>query len=402
MKRKALLIFFLDAVRSDYITRKGTPFLYELGRTGTFVPMRTILGFDGIAATIATGTYPDVHGVWTQYLRGTNGDEPFRWLNPMATSLDRIDRAIAAPILRKSLRVMTLACTMLSGGLRHYPGAHEVPYHVLPYFSYSLRKKVYAESAFRVPTMFDIARRARLSLMTIDRQYGSDNGIVAKALRKRKTADLIYVRLMDLDKVTHKYGVDSPERRMSLLSTDNAVRDITEHFAKMGTELQIAVFADHGMIPVRNSVDIIARLTKLKDISNEYLAFLDSTMARFWASDRVLNKIREDLKNLGAGRFLDKEDQRKYRIPNDRYGKLIYLAAPGTVISPSYYNASSPPKAMHGYEPSAPGQDTILILSSKSTANRREPVNLVDVAPTILDLCELNRPNHLEGRSLAR
>lgn len=41
--------------------------------------MRTILGFDGIAPTILTGTYPDTHGVWTQY-KYSSQTSPFAYI----------------------------------------------------------------------------------------------------------------------------------------------------------------------------------------------------------------------------------------------------------------------------------------------------------------------------------
>lgn len=400
----SLLLFFLDAVRYDYVNRETTPFLHELAMTGLSAPMRTILGFDGIAATIATGTYPDTHGIWTQYLRAVNGDAPFRWMRPLASMLDWIEKGIASSMLRKSLRVSTIAAAMMAGGMKHYPGAHEVPYRLLPSLTYSLKNKIYAPDVFPVPTVFDILRQNGLRMLAIDHPaLGRDTNVVARALKTPKKVDLTYVRLMDLDETTHAHGTRSLERVRATHATDNAVREIVEHYSRMDADPWIMIFADHGMIDVQNTMDVPALLSKSGFDRKEYSVFLDSTMARFWGDHGILGRIAEVLQSTCQGRILDEDDRRRFRLPGDRYGQLIYLANPGTLIFPSYYATRRPEKATHGYDPSAPGQDTLFIVRHPDISGRHtERVNLVDIAPTILDIFGVKKPDHFEGRSLVR
>ena len=66
--------------------------------------------------------------------------------------------------------------------------------------------------------------------------------------------------------------------------------------------------------------------------------FIDSDMARYWGNKDELEKIREKLP-LEHGRFIEW---------NNKYGDLIFLANPGVLFSPNFWN-EKPVKAMHGY-----------------------------------------------------
>jgi predicted AlkP superfamily pyrophosphatase or phosphodiesterase len=403
--KNSLLVFFLDAVRYDYLDPKNTPFLYELLSKGISGPMRTILGFDGIAATIATGVYPDRHAVWTQYLRAVEDDCPFRWITPVSSPLGQFEKWVRSRFLRKALRISVLRASMAMSRIGLYPGAHDVPYDLLPFFSYSLRKKMYSKNAFSVPSVFDILRSNCLSILPVDRPaIGGDAAVVARALKAQSGNDIVFVRLMDLDEVAHSHGIDSVQRIQTLRRTDNAVREIVEHY-RTTQDPYVLVFADHGMIRVRETFDVVRRISASGVRKEDYLVFLDSTMARFWGSERDLNRIADALGSDGRGTILTEDMLSRFRarVPRTRYGQLIYLMNPGILVFPSYYERYRPSKAMHGYDPATPGQDTVFILYHTTLHEKRlKYVNLVDIAPTILDVCNVANPGYFEGKSVMR
>ena len=157
---KCVAIFFLDAVRYSYLSSMDAPFLYKMAQAGLSGPLKTILGFDGIAATIFTGTYPDVHGVWTQYKLAAES-APFDWIGPLSGILEQVDKTVSkCRILWKAFRYAILQASLFRAGVTHYPGcSHKIPFRLLSKLDVSMRRKLYEKGAFGpIPTLFDLLR----------------------------------------------------------------------------------------------------------------------------------------------------------------------------------------------------------------------------------------------------
>jgi hypothetical protein len=107
------------------------------------------------------------------------------------------------------------------------------------------------------------------------------------------------------------------------------------------------------MTPVERDVDLWGALERAgKRLGRDYLAFFDSTMARLWCDDDVLEEAERHLGETGTGRRLSRQDLERYgcAFPDDRYGRHVLLADPGVMIVPSFMG-SERIAAMHGYDP---------------------------------------------------
>lgn len=397
----SIIIFFLDAVRLDYINSKDTPFLCKISTSGISGPLKTIWGFSGIAATIFSGTHPKKHGVWTQYI--SSQSSIFKWIEPFSPIMDRVDNRIRNHNLKKVFRLAFLQSSRFLYRMSYYPGVHEVPFKILSKFDFSMRKNLYEPNAFPVPSLFDILRQSEINFSIMDYPLmGSDYGVVKKILKMRKFPKIIYVRLMDLDETTHKFGVYSKERIMKLRETDKYVETITKHIERMGTNPIVVIFADHGFFDVTKKLDVLdtVRKTGLKE-GKDFTVFLDSTMARFWGDYSALEKIHMSLIDKKGGKFFTKSDFDKYNLPtSNNYGNLVYVVNPGILISPNYYQGFSQVKSMHGYDPNIPEQKTIFIMSGSGYSTKLKESNLVDILPTILKLLGIHKPESCAGKSL--
>lgn len=140
-----------------------------------------------------------------------------------------------------------------------------------------------------------------------------------------KNLEIEYFYISELDKVGHKYGPESEEIR-------KAVREVDRKISTMNFDM---IFSDHGMMEVKKVVSI----PETED------CMIESDMARFWGKKPVI-KIKE-------GKWIE--------WPDKSYGDYIFLANPGVLIFPNYWNYSKI-KGMHGYDGKTPEMKGIYII----------------------------------------
>ncbi len=124
----------------------------------------------------------------------------------------------------------------------------------------------------------------------------------------------------ELDKAAHEYGTKSEQTIMTIKKVDE----------KLSKEDFDIIFSDHGMIDIKKIITV--------PVSKN--CFIDSDMARYWGNAEELNEIKKKLP-LGEGKIINWK--------NKSYGELIFMAKPGILILPNYWQGNKQAKAMHGY-----------------------------------------------------
>ena len=131
------------------------------------------------------------------------------------------------------------------------------------------------------------------------------------------------------------------------------------------------------MVDVRATVDVMARVAALPfRRGRDYLAFYDSTMARFWWRDAAArDRIRQALAAEPRGRWLSREQMAREGVAfaDARFGDDVFLLEPGALMVPSFMGGA-PVAAMHGYDPAHPDMAGIL------AANRPLPADVTHLA----------------------
>ena len=135
-----------------------------------------------------------------------------------------------------------------------------------------------------------------------------------------KSANMEFKYFDELDKVGHKFGTKGKE----IIS---AIKKIDRKLEKQNFDL---IFSDHGMIDIEKIVSV----PRIKD------CFIDSDMARYWGEKEELEKIKKELP-LKDGKIVNWN--------NKMYGQLIFVANPGILILPNFWQGHEEVKAMHGY-----------------------------------------------------
>lgn len=367
-------------------------------------PLETLVAYEGIAATILTGTYPTKHGVWTRYYSDPKSS-PFKWVHPFSPVLEKLDGSLDST-RSKLVRYGIMRLSTYLAGISFFPGLDEVPIKQLSRLDFSMRKKLSEPRCFgRVPSLFDILANNGFSHYYIDHElFDTDETVFRKAMKKQLEETVTMVRFVDLDTASHRYGIESAERNRVVNQTDQFVERIVTNWKRSNPNLSVICFADHGMVKADTFVDLekIISSLGLKPF-RDFGLFLDSTMARFWAETHVIERIREKLSSLDFGMVLSATERAAYHIPSSpRWGDLIFLVKAGYVISPNFFEKTSQVKAMHGYDPLTPGLDTVLTVTSPRITHGKQYPNLkmVDILPTALDLLGLPIPSHCEGTSL--
>jgi hypothetical protein len=148
---------------------------------------------------------------------------------------------------------------------------------------------------------------------------------VGKPFEKINGIDYLYIG--KLDKTAHKYGTKSKE-------TIEAIKEIDKSISKMKFDI---ILSDHGMIDVTKTISV----PRTKD------CLIDSTFARYWGEKPNFDS--------NDGKWIEWEDK--------RYGEHIFLANPGVLILPNYWQGNMPVKAMHGYSPKCKDMNAVYILN---------------------------------------
>ena len=145
-----------------------------------------------------------------------------------------------------------------------------------------------------------------------------------------------YKYIGDLDVIGHKYGTKSEE----LISM---IKKIDKEISKMKFDI---ILSDHGMIDVKKTISV-------PETEN---CMLDSTFARYWGEKPDINSKE--------GKWINFKDK--------KYGDYIFLANPGVLIFPNYWQKNIPAKAMHGYSPECKDMNGVYIINKEGNKKNLE------------------------------
>lgn len=314
-------------------------------------PVRTILGYSSAAIpSLLTGEDPCRTRMWSLFYRSP-GRSPFAWTK-LFTWLPR--PAYENRYVRRLVRATSRALSGYNG----YFYTYDIPVKILQELDVSERRSIYRPGAFDqgCRSLFDRLEAAGISFRSYSYHDGPDVGIVARAADDLRSGRprFVFVYLSELDAALHR-DIGSPEMVSGHLRRyDALLRPLYAAAAEVFREFAFHVFSDHGMTPVTGTFDLVAELGKtgLKQ-GADYFGLFDSTMARFWFhTPAAREKTAGALAGMSAGTVLDDAYLRSEGVLFDdrRYGELIFLMRPGTLIVPSHMGSTAL-AGMHGFDP---------------------------------------------------
>ena len=333
-------------------------------------PLATVLGFSsGALPTAFTGRSSSEHGRWLMYQRARErgvfrGFGALRWLPPRVRSSRRLTRLLERWVARR--------------GVRGYFNLYEVPREELEWFDLPERDDIFRAGGLPVESLWDALERKRVA-------WRGWNWRTPEATARAQALDELAAGRLDflflysavLDARLHHEGSQGAGVRACVSEWSAWFDAAAAAAARAGREPWLYLCSDHGMVDVRVTVDVMARVAALPfRRGRDYVAFFDSTMARFWwRHPRAREGIRRALEAEPRGRWLSTDELAREGVAfaDARYGDDVFLLEPGALLLPSFMGRG-PVAAMHGYDPAHPDMAGML------AANRPLPADVTHLA----------------------
>ncbi|HET9345133.1 MAG TPA: alkaline phosphatase family protein [Candidatus Limnocylindrales bacterium] len=389
---RRVLAVFLDGLGADALDRM--PFL---AGQPTVRRLRTELGYSITChASMYTGVRPDRHHLWFVWQRNPK-ESPFRWTRPLRF-LELIDGVPLHVAATKVARRFTRTRAWFG-----VPYVVHLPWRWFPELDLADRK-LWTDPGYRkeAPTVFDRFRAADVPFEVVGMSRGASGGLAAfDGAARGNLARLTYLFAGDIDHVSHRHGQRSAEATTVLAEVDGAIARAFERARGLDSECELVVWSDHGHLDVTMLDPFELAGAQGVDLVR-WPHVIDTNFLRLWIDEPG---ARADVAGrLGAsphGVVLTDEQLAAYRVtmPDDRYGNVIFYLDRPHAFDRTIWGYGRNLVSAHGYLPDYPESDGVFVSSVQAP---ERPAELVDVAPTLLDLVGLSAEDDLDGRSLWR
>jgi predicted AlkP superfamily pyrophosphatase or phosphodiesterase len=353
VKRHRLGLFVMvDALGHRFL--RDHSFLPELEyRAG----LRTVLGFScSCQPTLLTGKLPREHGHGAMY-RLRDGDSPldvarpFAWLPSVIADNHRVRAHIHGQVARR---------------IQGYFSLYECPTRLLPRFDLVEHRSIFRPGGIRkTRSIFDRLVELRVPHRVYTWETPEDQNLAAVEQDiTQSNVGFIFLYLPRLDSLLHAHGNGADEVLSHLAWYELQLRRLFDLGEAHADVFEAFVFSDHGMSDVHGSFDLISDVEReLGRNGDRYLAFYDSTMARFWVDDPGVHEtILGLLESRREGRVIPPEELPSLGVDfADRsQGDIVFVASEGLLLLPSYMGKTML-AGMHGYHPDAAHADACLL-----------------------------------------
>ncbi len=409
-KKEITCYILLDGFKVDYI--KDTKFMNEI-KKDYFSKIEEPFGFQSFRPAVFAGINPEQSNICHIWLYSPD-TTPYRKFKLPLKIMNKIKSKRINVFLRKLFLLLHVPGKFMNRN--HSLSLYNpigIPFNLLPYLDISEKKTVISENYIKFQTLFDILKECNKKFLYLGypiNVFGikDTNKRIGYILKDAKDLDFIFLHANISDIFGHVYGPNSKELKELHMSEDLFVKKVYSYLKSKYDVVNLIIGGDHGMVEVIGTINLWEKLQNLSvKLEKDYLVFLDSPMARFWFFNKKAEmEIREILEKLDCGRILTEEDYEKYKIrfEDNRYGDLIWLANPGTLIFPNFFGWYKLNKGMHGYAPECEdNKGAFMIITDKNLEfEKRENLKMIDVFPTICDIMDLPIPKTCEGKSIVK
>lgn len=387
------ILVVLDAFRHDYINPEVTPFLNSLLESSKYYK-KLIPSYGFCERTeIMVGLESHQSNYFTAI--GYNKfDSPYNHISGLLKLLSKIEKKSPVVIKKIIRRLLWEYISHKEYGFASF----NIPLDSLPYFS--LTEDGEDSIINKSPdSIINIARKHGKSVnltsfTSLDsKMVGGDDDRIDNLINSlKKDNDSLYLLYMSSsDHFGHKYGPDTQTFKNELFILDKKIQHLYNSANIIHDNINWLFVGDHGMTQINHRLDLLSKidtaLTGFK-FGEDYIYFADSTVFRIWFLNE--NKKKEisiqiySLFNLSSiSNFGQVSTEHDLGLKGNRtYGDILWLANPGVVISPDFFNSSDKKICgMHGYNPnlSESCYGMAIIISDKIKSLRIDSAPLTEI-----------------------
>ncbi len=343
---KVKVFVFIDALGWRQVQRYG--FLEDLLPNRKAIEMQ--FGYSCTAIpTILSGVRPSDHGhlAFYDWAPEKSPFKAMRFLAPFLRPRGFWRRGRVRNQLSKLVKRLY--------GFTGYFQLYGVPVERLPKLDYCEKTDLFVKGGLSpVKNLADVwSEQGMRYLISNWRLSEAENfRLAAKAFRKGEV-DRAFVYSAAFDALQHDNVGRDDVLAPKVEAYADTIRALHDALVEGGRPFELTIFSDHGMTPLRGTVDAPAALEKagLK-WGEDYASAIDSTMARFWWLKPVEEKVKEAFAGF-PGHWLSEEEMRYHGIwrSDHKFGDAIFLAKAGVQFVPSDMGVK-PLNGMHGFDPS--------------------------------------------------
>ena len=347
MKNDVVKVFvFVDALGWEQTERYD--FLRDLLPNRRRIEMQ--FGYSCTAIpTILTGKRPDEHGhlAFYDYAPAKSPFKKMRFLAPLLKPRSFWNRGRIRHQLSKLIKKLY--------GFTGYFQLYGVPVERLPKLDYCEKTDLFVPHGLApVKNLADVWSAQGFKYHISNWRLSEDENFrVARELFRKGEVDRAFVYSAAFDALQHDNVGRDEILRPKVDRYADTIRSLHAALVEGGRPFELTVFSDHGMTPLRGTVDAPAALAGTGLVWGEdYASAIDSTMARFWwLKPEAKEKVRKAFASF-PGRWLDDEEMRRYGIFREdrKFGDDIFLADAGVQFCPSDMGVK-PLNGMHGFDP---------------------------------------------------
>lgn len=395
-----LLVCFISALDKRRINETNTPYLYNSINKYPSTIINTIPETD-LDPTILTGVYPHDHRMWQIKLKETQD----------SSLLDKLIDKLP------DLGTTTVQC------LLHFITGH-YDLAAIPRWRrrrFEIRKTRYQTKNVDnfskiggIDTIFKLIGKSH-SKYTYAWKYKEILTALESLLNKIYKFELFQIH--SLDTFQH-WNLDNLQKiNKAYQSYDNLIYQLHNKCIKNGVTLLL--LSEHGQQRVKSTINIMKIINNLKIPKDEFTYYIEAPKARlFFHTQRAKDKILESLSQIENGTILSYEDLHKFNVKFKcaSYGEYYFFAKPGFILFPNdFYHPignlvlglmeseqrgrlSSPVyRGYHAYLPYYESEKGFMLLFDNRYTHNKDEVEIIDIAPTILNLLGLTIPEYMKG-----
>ena len=354
------MVIFIDALGWEVL--KGRKFLED--EMPYRQKLRSTFGFSSACVpSILTGRTPSEHLHWSYFFYNKE-TSPFRALKPLSwlpnflTERGRVRHLIS----RVVGRVL---------GFTGYFQLYNLPFKHAGLFDHCEKNDIFKPGGMnRGDNIFDLLERNNVPYHVSDWHEDEESNLLAcEQAIVNDDIEFAFLYMASMDGLLHQVGKESDQVDTKLAWYEDKLRDLLSTAREHSDDVRVFICSDHGMATVKQDIDMMSEIEALPlEYGTDYVSVYDSTMARFWfMNDDAETSIRSKLDTLDYGKALSKQELQALGcdFEGDRFGELIFLLDPGSIIVPSHMGLNTI-TGMHGYHPDHEDSDASL-LSNVST-----------------------------------